>query len=373
MAPFEYTPGSEEGVFDGRYVLLAPTSPQVGAHPWIRLLAGSDFKIDNAGGTIFRIDANLGAVYTAFTTVDDGTGNMAVAGKLTTNYNILDNGLNGALSGQMFLYSNISLFNTSAVSPSQAMLSYSNAYHTVLGTDASSHLVIDPTNAFGQITLGSGTSITKTANNTVDDGSGNEMAAGSLTLFSGSTFGTNQVFLKAGSGGATLIQTDAGGSVNHLAPVGHYVGLGQVDNSNKGVYVGGGTINMDVKLGTYNAITVAGYGLTPVYAAGLLISLGTTSTDVASYTPTSATGQQFRISWSLACITASTPTLTLTWTDPKTGSQSFTLYNTAMLANTNADGVKNIVATNAASISITGLDSLAAGDIFATATIEELQ
>lgn len=222
------------------------------------------------------------------------------------------------------------------------------------------------------LSLTESTDAVNTKNNTLDDGSGNELAAGALTLFSGTALGAGQVFLKAGSGSATLMQTDAGGSVNHLAPAGHYVGLGQVDNSNKGIYVGGGTINMDVKLGTYDAVAIAGYGLSPIYAAGLLISLGTTSTAVASYTPTSATGQSFTVKWRLSAAAATTPTLTLTWTDPKAGAQSVTLSSVAMAANTTAQGVLPVVATSAAAISVTG-SALVAGDIFATVEVIEDQ
>lgn len=122
----------------------------------------------------------------------------------------------------------------------------------------------------------------------------------------------------------------------------------------------------------YNNISAVGSGLPPIYAAGLLVSLGTTSTAVASYTPTSATGQSFHVQWRLSAAAATTPTLTLTWTDPKAGAQSVTLSSVAMAANTTAQGVLPVVATSAAAISVTG-SALVAGDIFATVEVIEDQ
>ena len=91
------------------------------------------------------------------------------------------------------------------------------------------------------------------------------------------------------------------------------------------------------------------------------------------YTLTSATGQLFRISWNLSCVTNSTPTLTFTWTDPKAGAQSVTLYGAAMTGNTVQNGTYTIVAKSSAAVAVTGTDSVALGDIFASAQIEELQ
>ena len=110
-----------------------------------------------------------------------------------------------------------------------------------------------------------------------------------------------------------------------------------------------------------------------VQKAGLIVSLNTTSTPVASFTPTSTTGQQFRICWVLSCVTSSTPTLQVTFTDPKAGAQTITLYNSAMTNGNVAQGTYILLAKSTAPIAITGSDSLALGDIFATATIEQLQ
>ena len=123
----------------------------------------------------------------------------------------------------------------------------------------------------------------------------------------------------------------------------------------------------------FSMIGLSGLGLPPIYGAGLLTSLGTASTTVASYTPTSSTGQSFEIKWRLSCVTASTPTLSLTYTDPKAGAQTITLYDTAMTAGSVASGSYPLVATSAAAITVAGLDSVAAGDIYATAEILQYQ
>ena len=123
----------------------------------------------------------------------------------------------------------------------------------------------------------------------------------------------------------------------------------------------------------WGGISTVGLGAPPIYGAGLLTSLGTTSTTVAAYTPTSSTGQSFEIKWRLSCVTASTPTLTLTYTDPKAGAQTITLYNSAMSASTVASGSYPLVATSAAAITVSGKDGTAADYIYATVEILQYQ
>ena len=118
---------------------------------------------------------------------------------------------------------------------------------------------------------------------------------------------------------------------------------------------------------------LSGLGLAPIYGAGLLTSLGAASTTVASYTPTSSTGQSFEVKWRLSCATASTPTLTLSYTDPKAGAQTITLYNSAMSASTVASGSYPLVATSAAAITVSGKDGTAADYIYATVEILQYQ
>ena len=123
----------------------------------------------------------------------------------------------------------------------------------------------------------------------------------------------------------------------------------------------------------FSMIGLSGLGLPPIYGAGLLTSLGTASTTVASYTPTSSTGQSFEIKWRLSCVTASTPTLSLTYTDPKAGAQTITLYNSAMSAGAVASGTYPLVATSAAAITVSGKDGTAADYIYATVEILQYQ
>jgi hypothetical protein len=130
-------------------------------------------------------------------------------------------------------------------------------------------------------------------------------------------------------------------------------------------------ISLPTTVTKYNNIATAGIGLVPVYGAGLNVSLNTTSTAVASYTPANA--GQFRVSWVLSCATSSTPTLTLTYTDTNGGAQTITLYNTAMTNGTVQQGTFNLESVSGTAIAITGSDSVALGDIFATVSIEKLQ
>ena len=125
----------------------------------------------------------------------------------------------------------------------------------------------------------------------------------------------------------------------------------------------------DGLLGEYAGISTAGLGFSPIYGAGLRVALGTSSAAVASYTP-GATGS-FRIVWRLAAKAATTPTLTLTYTDPDAGAQTITLYSTAMPANGVASGVYPLV-SGASAITVSG-SALVAGDIIATVEIIQSQ
>ena len=132
-----------------------------------------------------------------------------------------------------------------------------------------------------------------------------------------------------------------------------------------------GNVSVYGKLTKYNNIATAAYGAPPIFGSGANVSLGTTSTAVASYTP-AATGM-FRVIWFLRCVTASTPTLTLTFTDEGANSQSITLFNSAMVGGTVQQGTYIARAASTAAVAVAGLDSIALGDIFASATIEEMQ
>ena len=130
--------------------------------------------------------------------------------------------------------------------------------------------------------------------------------------------------------------------------------------------------NNNVSYITAQMTSMKGLGYAPIYGAGLLVSIGTTATTIATYTPTSSTGQFFVVKWVLSASAAATPTLTLTFTDPKAGAQTVTLYNTAMSADTVAQGTYVLVATSAAAITVSATASVA-GDIFGSVTIDEEQ
>ena len=120
---------------------------------------------------------------------------------------------------------------------------------------------------------------------------------------------------------------------------------------------------------TYLSLPTVGTGLSPIYGAGLRVALGTASTPIASFTP-AAVGS-FRVVWRLAAKAATTPTLTLTYTDPDAGAQTITLYSSAMSANGVASGVYPLV-SGASAIAVNG-SALAADDIFATVEIIQSQ
>lgn len=178
------------------------------------------------------------------------------------------------------------------------------------------------------------------------------------------------------------------GANSTLLGIGYSAGYNYTDSEINNIVIGfnGGIAGESsmLRIGQPNAATptgqiafsmlgLSGLGLAPIYGAGLLTSLGTTSTTVASYTPTSSTGQSFEVKWRLSCVTASTPTLSLTYTDPKAGAQTITLYNSAMSASTVASGSYPLVASSAAAITVSGKDGTAADYIYATVEILQYQ
>jgi hypothetical protein len=182
-------------------------------------------------------------------------------------------------------------------------------------------------------------------------------------------------------GNNATIYTEAGLNLEAASAVNLQSILSYLEiQADQGIYLDAGTsiyLNAPVifqdTITSYNNTSLVALGVPILIGAGLRVSLGTSSTSIASYTPTSSTGQNFIINWSLSCKTSSTPTLTLTYTDPDAGTQSITLYNTAMTANQVVSGTITIVAKSSAAIAIHGTDSVASGDIYATATIKQEQ
>ena len=304
--------GITQAVADGRYVQLAPSTVQTGAKPLLELASGKSLLVlDYALAAMLRLQ--------------DGGG--------TTAYDAI-------------------VIGNSTPSPG--------------------NVLIVPPSPTGYITLGGAGQPVQTGRNTLDDGSGNELAAGNLTVFSGiASPVTSETLLAVSASRTGYITTDTLGDLNLAGHSGLATALIRDDGVN--ILVGNLAIRSTGNVGVFSGIATAGKGVSPIFAAGLLISLNTTSTVVCSYTPGSSSGQSFTVKWRLSCATASTPDLKVTYTDPKAGLQSIVLYNTAMLANTAQGGVFPIVATNAGAITITGTDSVALGDIFATAEILEDQ
>ena len=144
-----------------------------------------------------------------------------------------------------------------------------------------------------------------------------------------------------------------------------------VPGSNR--YSGGFTIpSPSIWVRSSETINLQATGTPFITGAGLLFSIGTTSTTIATYTPTSATGQNFNIKWVLSAASATTPTLTVSWTDPKAGAQTVTLFSSAMTASSVQSGVYPLVATSASAITVSA-SALIGADIFATATVSQEQ
>jgi hypothetical protein len=119
----------------------------------------------HVGAWAMRWDVWTSAVYTRYSTLDDGSGNASV-------WNVL-----GAEASQSSPLANNNFF-----------LAYSKP---VLSTNGSKQLVIDSTNAFGGVL---------TSHNTLDDGSGNSVWSGTATFSAGIQGTGNTGSLKAGVG-----------------------------------------------------------------------------------------------------------------------------------------------------------------------------
>ena len=117
-----------------------------------------------------------------------------------------------------------------------------------------------------------------------------------------------------------------------------------------------------------------GLGVAGIYGAGFLVSIATTSTTIATVATGTipAVGGHFIVKWTLSCATGTTPALSLTWTDPKSGAQNILLYSSAMVSGQTAQGLYSIAASNATAIKLAAT-ALIAGDIFGTAVIDEEQ
>lgn len=188
----------------------------------------------------------------------------------------------------------------------------------------------------------------------------------------------------AGNGGATELHV---GPRNDFAPSGLWIGSSDnsfvmANHAGGGIYIGyGGDSSVAIgqnqglifASGGYpqqvNGVSTIGLGWSPIYAAALRTALGTTSANLATYTP-GAVGS-FRVVWRLAAKAATTPTLTLTYTDPDAGAQTITLYDTAMAADGVAQGQFALVSA-ADAITVAG-SALAASDIIATVEIIQSQ
>ena len=199
--------------------------------------------------------------------------------------------------------------------------------------------------------------VTPTPGGAVGDGN----MDGAITLIADvapANYANNTSLLKIGSSGNVLAELQGSGATASLSL--------QAPNGNGYITMGNGVVSVPT-------LSVSGIGsvdgVSPIRGAALRIALTTVAGTVATFTP-SAVGS-LRVVWRLAAKAATTPTLTLTYTDPDAGAQTITLYNTAMAANGVASGVYPLV-SGASAIAVSG-SALVAGDIIATVEIIQSQ
>ena len=321
------------------------------------------------------------------------TGNTTGQANVAVGFNsLLSNSVGGynTACGYEALYSNTASDNT-AVGTSALYSNTTGNYNVGAGENALFYNTTGAqntavgTNSLEKNTTGDyNTAVGYQAANNSTTGS-NNLSVGVGALYANTTGGVN---LALGNGALYQYNNSGGGSGNLIA-VGYHAGYNYTGTEAGNIILGlnngvAGESNM-IRLGNANSgvtgqgqvafsqIGLSGLGLAPIYGAGLLVSLGTASTTVASYTPTSSTGQSFEVKWRLSCVTASTPTLSLTYTDPKAGAQTITLYNSAMSDSTVTSGSYPLVATSAAAITVSGKDGTAADYIYATVEILQYQ
>jgi len=318
---------------DGNGVLGA------GAYPFIQATAGTDLFIGVQAG-----NSNTGTA--SQFSQNTGVGYQAVYSNTTGIYN--------SAFGWQTLYSNTTGYSNAACGYSALFSNTSGIFNTAFGYSANYSTATGNGNtACGYAALYANTGSYNTA-------------LGCQALYN-STTATDGFLIAVGyQAGNNYTQ---GIEINNIV-IGYNLG---VAGESSMLRIGQPSASTPTGQIAFSMLGLSGLGLSPIYGTGLIVSLGTTSTTVATYTPTSSTGSQFTIKWSLSCVTASTPTLTLTFTDPKAGAQTITLFNSAMTANSVAQGTYNLTATSAAAVLVAGLDSIAAGDVFASATIEQSQ
>jgi fibronectin-binding autotransporter adhesin len=214
------------------------------------------FLVIGTHGNNFYVDTTNGNVYTTYNTLDEG--------------------------GSMFVYGLVTVNNNVAYGPSLTFIAATTSEYYVVGTDTHSRLQLDPNGSFGGVT---------TFNNTLDDGSGNLSAAGSVTAttfygeldtatldsvaFAFTSLSTNQVLVYNGTNwiNAAVPATAGVTSLNGLTGALSITS----PNSTINVNTSGSDVTVDINLGNANTWTAT-------QTFGNHISFGGATLDVTSLT-----------------------------------------------------------------------------------------
>ena len=120
-------------------------------------------------------------------------------------------------------------------------------------------------------------------------------------------------------------------------------------------------------------LNLAALGVPGIYGTpGLSVNLGTTATQICTFTPP-ATGM-YSVRLAISCKTASTVTITISYTDPNAGTiTNQSIYSKALSAGQTDTLEFNVTATSASAIVVNGTDSVALGDAYVSGQVERLQ
>ena len=292
-------------------------------------------------------------------------GNLALYSNTTGLYN--------SAFGYQTLYLNTTGSNNSAFgyqalySNTTGLYNYAFGYQTLYLNTTGGY-----NSAFGYIALFSNTT------------GGYNSAFGYQALFSNTTGGYNSAF-----GNLALGQFNNTASSNtYLNAFGYKAGYNYTGAEANNIVIGYnlgvlGESNM-LRIGnpaigaTYGQIALPMLNLTAlgvpgIYGTpGLSVNLGTTATQICTFTPP-ATGM-YSVRLAISCKTASTVTITISYTDPNAGTiTNQSIYSKALSAGQTDTLEFNVTATSASAIVVNGTDSVALGDAYVSGQVERLQ
>ena len=329
-----------------------------------------------SGATTNNYAINVGAGYIYSVSSIWSIGNPSGASSaMAYGYQALNvsTGSGNAAFGYQTLYSNTTGSNNSAFGYRTLYSSTTGLYNSAFGGVALySNTAGGYNSAFGYQALYSNTT-----------GLYNS-AFGYIALFSNTTGGYNSAF-----GNLALGQFNNTASSNtYLNAFGYKAGYNYTGAEANNIVIGYnlgvlGESNM-LRIGnpaigaTYGQIALpmlnlAALGVPGIYGTpGLSVNLGTTATQICTFTPP-ATGM-YSVRLAISCKTASTVTITISYTDPNAGTiTNQSIYSKALSAGQTDTLEFNVTATSASAIVVNGTDSVALGDAYVSGQVERLQ